>query len=79
MQSSQKFLILAIVLMVCLTVIYLNFQHSSNCTGNNSNDEDVKMYLESLNKRLLKAETQVILILNYYYYYFYSFLLLNII
>jgi len=57
MMSAQRYAALVAVLMICLTVIYLNFQHTSGCTT--SGDEDVKMYIESLNKRLLKAESEV--------------------
>lgn len=52
----QRYSIMAVVLMVCLTVVYLNFQHTNGCSS--GGDEDVKMYIEALNKRLLKAESE---------------------
>lgn len=56
LQSAHKYTILIVVLMICLTVVYVNFQHTSGCSA--MGDEDVQMYIESLNKRLLKAESQ---------------------
>ena len=60
--SIQRYTVLIVALMVMLTVIYVNYTHTSKCTQNgvgSSGDEDTKMYLESLNKRLLEAESQV--------------------
>ena len=55
---SSRYTVLILALMLGLTVIYLNYSHTSGC---NQADgvEDMKMYVDALNKRLLEAESQV--------------------
>jgi len=48
------------LIIIALIMTYLNFQHATNCTNDTgTNDEEVKLYIEALNQRLLQAESQV--------------------
>ena len=57
--SIQKYTALVVALMVMLTIVYINYTHTSSCNQVVNADEDMKMYIEALNKRLLEAESQV--------------------
>lgn len=46
------------LVIIGLIMTYLNFQHATNCT-NETNEDEVKLYIEALNQRLLQAESQV--------------------
>lgn len=51
------------MMVIALAITYLNYQHATNCAGSGDSksdgkEKDMKLFLESLNRRLLEAESQ---------------------